>query len=505
MARLNPTLEQQDIVQAVSKGKTLKIEALAGTGKTSTLLMIAEEYPRRKGLYLAYNAALKNDAVGKFPDSVDCKTVHGLAYREFGGRYKAQLSDNSNSHKMARALEIEEFRFKIDGQAAVFSSFRMLHLAKEAVKWFTFSDKDDICLESVKFSTNKWIFKEYPALVFEVVPDEDDDPKGHREAKNKNAHIADIRSKLSDVLFQYATSLWREQQNPKNDIVPANHDTYLKLYQLSKPVIDEYDYIMLDEAQDANPCILDILAHQSCQIIYVGDRYQQIYAFRGTINAMDKIQGETLYLTQSFRFGDAIAGQANIVLKMLSSEMYIKGFPSRESQLGKVDKPYTFIARNNATLIQECLSQMKKGHKCCLLTDTKGVVSLIRSVFYLWNKQRALIKDERVLYFSSWDDFVKFARESEDRELLSSIDFVLKNEDETLDVLRKLEKATRYSESEADIVLSTAHKSKGREWDNVSLSGSDFSLKNSQEMNLYYVALTRAKNILEHDFPQRST
>ena len=45
-----PTEEQDKIIQAVSSGKTLKVSALAGTGKTSTLLMIAEQYPRRKGL-----------------------------------------------------------------------------------------------------------------------------------------------------------------------------------------------------------------------------------------------------------------------------------------------------------------------------------------------------------------------------------------------------------------------------------------------------------------------
>ncbi|MGY3621811.1 hypothetical protein [Bradyrhizobium sp. USDA 10063] len=43
-------------------------------------------------------------------------------------------------------------------------------------------------------------------------------------------------------------------------------------------------------------------------MIYVGDKYRQIYEWRGAVNAMKKIetQGET-YLTTSFRFGTAIA------------------------------------------------------------------------------------------------------------------------------------------------------------------------------------------------------
>jgi superfamily I DNA/RNA helicase len=47
---------------------------------------------------------------------------------------------------------------------------------------------------------------------------------------------------------------------------------------------------MLDEAQDANPAILDILSHQNVQRIYVGDENQQIYGF-GTINAMNTMRG----------------------------------------------------------------------------------------------------------------------------------------------------------------------------------------------------------------------
>jgi len=64
---ITPTQEQEDIIHAVAKGLTVKVAALAGTGKTSTLMMIAEAYPNLKGLYLAYNKSLQLEAQAKFP------------------------------------------------------------------------------------------------------------------------------------------------------------------------------------------------------------------------------------------------------------------------------------------------------------------------------------------------------------------------------------------------------------------------------------------------------
>lgn len=61
------TEEQQAIVTAAASCRNLMIAALAGTGKTCTLKMIAETYPERRGLYLSYNKALQLEAKAKFP------------------------------------------------------------------------------------------------------------------------------------------------------------------------------------------------------------------------------------------------------------------------------------------------------------------------------------------------------------------------------------------------------------------------------------------------------
>jgi len=73
--------------------------------------------------------------------------------------------------------------------------------------------------------------------------------------------------------------------------VPVSHAVYLKLCSLSPPVLP-VDVVMIDEAQDLNPCMLEIVEKQiqsGKQIILVGDTYQHIHDFTGAVDAMQYI------------------------------------------------------------------------------------------------------------------------------------------------------------------------------------------------------------------------
>lgn len=104
---------------------------------------------------------------------------------------------------------------------------------------------------------------------------------------------------------------------------------YLKLWQLQSPkprLSDQYDVIFIDEAQDCTPgtpprghitfyttqvlgsnfsllasnsVIMDVLLSQHCGKILVGDPHQQIYTFRGAVNALNIVcHTHIYYLTQ---------------------------------------------------------------------------------------------------------------------------------------------------------------------------------------------------------------
>ncbi|MGH3927249.1 MAG: DNA helicase, partial [Pseudonocardiaceae bacterium] len=69
-----PTDEQAAIRDAARTEQDLVIEAGAGTGKTSTLRLLAQDQPRMRFLYVAYNKAIQVGAKWSFPDNVEVRT-----------------------------------------------------------------------------------------------------------------------------------------------------------------------------------------------------------------------------------------------------------------------------------------------------------------------------------------------------------------------------------------------------------------------------------------------
>ena len=109
------------------------------------------------------------------------------------------------------------------------------------------------------------------------------------------------RAELANILLPKMHDYWMDILNPQG-VNRLEHDHYLKYWSLSNPVINA-DFILFDEAQDADPIMLSVLNNQNAQVIYVGDRHQQIYAFRGAVNAMQSLEIAETRLSQSFRFG----------------------------------------------------------------------------------------------------------------------------------------------------------------------------------------------------------
>ena len=75
---VQPVLEQQRAVDLFLAGDNLRIDAYAGTGKTTTLRLLASSKPGR-GLYLAFNRAIAAEAQQRFPPYVKCATTHSVA------------------------------------------------------------------------------------------------------------------------------------------------------------------------------------------------------------------------------------------------------------------------------------------------------------------------------------------------------------------------------------------------------------------------------------------
>jgi len=71
---LELTEQQKAIVE--SKSKTILVNAYAGSGKTATLMLLAEKF--NNGIYLAFNKSIVNEVVDKLPSDWQCKTFNSL-------------------------------------------------------------------------------------------------------------------------------------------------------------------------------------------------------------------------------------------------------------------------------------------------------------------------------------------------------------------------------------------------------------------------------------------
>lgn len=106
-----PTHEQTAATEAFPTGAHLVIQAGAGTGKTTTLGLLARTARRlgRRGRYIAFNRAVARHAASAFPAEVTCGTAHALAYTAVGRNYQARMkAPRQAGWRTGAALGIDE-------------------------------------------------------------------------------------------------------------------------------------------------------------------------------------------------------------------------------------------------------------------------------------------------------------------------------------------------------------------------------------------------------------
>lgn len=481
-----PTDEQYAIEGAFQENRFTTIQAKSGSGKTSTLYMLANGTDD-KILYLAFNKSMAEEARRKMPDNVECRTLHSICYQQLDQslRHKLTRPEGAYVNVAGTGNEIAK-KFKInnliDKNGKTLLTRAMIGLMiKQTVGKFEFSD--DAHLGRKHFPT---------------------------------VHLADIKrknineNKLITEVVTYAKQLWRERTDPKSETI-MTHDTYVKLFELSGKDLG-YDIIFGDEFQDVNPAFLSILrnAKSAKRIVVVGDEFQSIYQFRGSQNMMKETStyGVELPLTACFRFGQKVADIANMILEdkePLAHPLVGKGYDtsvgSYVSDMVDYTKPYTIIFRKNLTLLMEAMDRIADGEEIIINVDTKDFISMVDSVNALRRGDIEKVKHETVLPYANWDEFVECAESDPDAKRLLNV--VVSGKANTIaHTLR-----THRNSPTAKVTLTTAHKSKGLEWDQVVVANdfpSNYDKKTGEwvgleeaERNLLYVAHTRCIKCLQ--------
>ncbi|MBX9838797.1 MAG: UvrD-helicase domain-containing protein, partial [Silvanigrellaceae bacterium] len=348
---MKPTIEQENIVKFINtNNEDLKISAFAGTGKTSTLKLIANTLPEMSFLYLAYNKDIQLSAEKSFPKNVYCNTYHALARRAMQidkSRYKEKLNIKAKQIEIINLLEINDNKS--------YNPYSIIPIIKKTVSNFKISSDKKIELCHL-------------------------DLDGIMELTSRPSE----QESLCQLILDKSKKLWSLEVN-LNSNVPIDHDTYVKMWHLSGAKI-EVDFILFDEAQDANPVVLDIVKSQICRKIYVGDVHQKIYAWRGAVNAMNEINANELYLTQSFRFGPAVAEVANKILILKGEKRKLIGFDKIESKIAELDEslPFTCVCRTNAEIYIQAIYYAEQGKKISICGGVGDLTLRCKSAYYLF-------------------------------------------------------------------------------------------------------------------------
>ncbi|XP_016302947.1 F-box DNA helicase 1-like isoform X2 [Sinocyclocheilus anshuiensis] len=501
------THEQQQILNHdIKNNHVVKIMAFAGTGKTTTLVKYAQQRANMRFLYLAFNKSVAMQAQRSFPYNVECSTIHSMAFRAVGVRYK-------NMRKLSNNLQVFDVAWVLPKGLGGFVNAKVV---TQTLHNFWASVDQCVCPEHVPHKyKNTHGLPEYP-----------DD--------NQKMAFSGAAQKLWDQMV--------ELKSIKERVYNMTHDGYLKLWQLSRPQLDRYDAIFIDEAQDCTPVIMGIMLSQNCGKILVGDPHQQIYTFRGAVNALHAVPHTHIYyLTQSFRFGSEIAYIGAAILDSCkrvkqilvggNQDGSVRGEDTQTLQHLKLGQrlpegSVAILSRCNVTVFSEAV-RLTDVNPTCKIYIVGGVENFgLDKIMDLWvlmqpedkrKNESLLIKDYFIRSFckdkmGGFRGLKGYAMASEDRELEAKLAVVEKYNKRIPELVKRIYDRAQKSPVCADFILGTVHKAKGLEFDTVvvtddfmkvpcarhNLQRVGFNAANipDDEWNLLYVAITRAKRAL---------
>lgn len=276
---------QENILNTVKlTDKNILVDAKAGSGKTSTLILISEAIQKQgnKCLFLAFNKHIVEELKGKM-DTTDCavKTIHSLGYsylrsflyRQYGQHYKMDLDENKLreivKHKFEEegyqqsviehnidktGTELKDFIRTLISETCHLINFCRFHMTnyheQDKVRKLALSCCRTIIEENIGFDN-------YPTLVESVI----DKLKNDFENPEIIDGLPTYKVDFTDMIY------------------------FPVYYKMIPPwSIREYlDYVLIDECQDLSELQQEFLKTlgNSSRFIFVGDEKQAIYGFAG--------------------------------------------------------------------------------------------------------------------------------------------------------------------------------------------------------------------------------
>src|SRR5690349_8152022 len=259
----------------------------------------------------------------------------------------------------------------------------------------------------------------------------------------------------AEAVLAWARELWADMRDPRS-AVPLEHDVYLKLWHLDGarlPAAAEVLY--LDEAQDANPVTLAVLEAQGRPTVWVGDPWQSVYRFRGSVNAMRVIAAPRRHLSRSWRFGEELARVARAILARTGEPpaVPLRGDPRLTTTLGPARVPCAVLCRTNAGLFEAAVRGRDRLH---VVGGLEPLAQLVLGGWRLYLGEPAP-EVPALARFRGWDELLEEAEEGRDPELRFLVRVVAQYGRALPGLVADLRRRAVALPEAADRVLATAH------------------------------------------------
>ncbi|OSS42541.1 putative DNA helicase [Desulfurella amilsii] len=468
------TQEQKDILKAFKKHNHIKINAYAGTGKTTTLIEIAKDNPNLNFLVLVFNKSVKLELETKMPSNCTVMTIHSLAYKFLDTKFKRK-----------GVLTKKDF-------------------TTELSKYFHSTDyfKTTFLRDVLEKFCNSYYLEAKPENIRQLINLDKDLRNKYKLLYNANydsRNIADLASKINTSLLAVS-----------NFEIGLTHDIYLKFFQKLLPAkfiqdyLKSFDALLVDESQDLNGIQEYLLVNAPIKKkVAVGDKHQSIYSWRGAENTLAKLDWQEFYLTMSFRFKhEGVVELANQFLNNWKGET--RNLSSQYT--GRENNLTAHITRTNAQII-ELIDKAKANEKIRftreiseIFRSVKEIVKLIEAINY--NDPSGLSGYLKLIYDKMIKENIKeteqmseFFLQAGDYEYFNALEIVKKYGEYKIDDLYK--KAIKLKDPNGEKVFTTAHSAKGMEFDNVVIEKDFANIKDIMAGYIAYEILDKKSKISE--------
>lgn len=454
----------------LNESDALRVEAYAGSGKTSTNAFVCRALPEKCGnvKMMVFSKANQLDMEKKIPEWIPATTTHSAGFADIRRVYKNVKVDERKTLNIFKDLyqndyEIREFYPQVA---------KLVSLCKNTLSPASDETLDELC-ERYDVVTNGSREQIYDAV----------------------ARVLKISSEQTNVI-DFDDMLW----------FPASG-------QVS---VASADLLFVDEYQDNNFAQETYYLKTGARIIFVGDAKQAIYGFRGAmIGAMDamqrKLNAHQLPLPISYRCAKSVIQLAQtIVPQIMPRDDAPDGLVADCLNLKLVKPGDLVLCRNNAPLVKPCFELIQSGIKATIKGRDigKNLLGLIAKVEKRNPSTSFLQMIGNVMDYVDTESakLVLQHKESQAASLQDQADTIWALADGCGSLSDLESRVNRiFADDVQGVQFSTIHKIKGGEADRVFiikpelLNAQKYDTKDwqlEQLQNLNYVAITRARQEL---------